>query len=314
MADLATRTLSPPLDPEQLRVIPARHPWRWVAALAVAVLLAMALHALITNPAWDWPIVGQYLFYETVLRSVWITLQLTAFGIVFGFALGTVLALMRLSGSPLLSGVAWAYVWVFRSVPLILQLLFWFNLALLYDSISLGVPFGPSFVEFETNALIGPMTAAALGLILHQAAYCAEIVRSGMLSVDAGQQEAAAALGIPWRRQVTRIILPQAMRTIVPTAGNELIGLVKGTSVVYIMAIPELFYQVQVIYARNGRVIALLLVAAIWYLILTTVLSVAQFYIERYYARGAVRVLPPTPLQRLRARVDTFAAARRQRA
>lgn len=204
-------------------------------------------------------------------------------------------------------------MWLFRSVPLILQLLFWFNLALLYDRISLGIPFGPSFWEFRTQGLVGPLTAATLGLALHQAAYCAEIVRAGFLSVDQGQLEAAAALGIPRRRQIRRILLPQAMRTIIPTAGNEIIGLVKGTSVVYIMAIPELFYQVQVIYARNGRVIALLLVAAIWYLLLTTVLSIAQFYVERYYARGAVRMLPPTPWQRVRAAAAQLDAERRRR-
>ncbi|GAA0915130.1 amino acid ABC transporter permease [Virgisporangium aurantiacum] len=310
--DVAARETA--LAAAELPVIPARRPWRWVASLAAAVLLAMALNALITNPAWDWPVAAQYLFYETILRSVGVTLQLTGFAIVIGFALGTVLALMRLSRSPVLVGFSWGYVWLFRSVPLILQLLFWFNLALLYDRISIGVPFGPAFFDIGTQDLIGPLTAATLGLALHQAAYCAEIVRSGFLSVDQGQLEAAAALGIPRWRQIRRILLPQAMRTIIPNASNEITSLVKGTSVVYIMAIPELFYQVQVIYARNGRVIALLLVAAIWYLLLTTVLSIVQFYIERYYARGAVRVLPPTPWQRFRRVVGDAAAARRRRA
>ncbi|MEV0393593.1 amino acid ABC transporter permease [Polymorphospora rubra] len=305
----------PEAQPEEkpLKVVPARHPWRWVATAVTLVLVAMAANALITNPAWDWHFVGQYLFYETVLRSVGTTLQLTVLGIGLGFLLGTVIALMRLSASPLLTSVAWGYVWLFRSVPLILQLLFWFNLALLYDQISFGVPFGPSFVAVDTMHLIGPMTAATLGLALHQAAYAAEIVRSGFLSVDQGQLEAAAALGIPRGRQVRRILLPQAMRSIIPNAGNEIIGMVKGTSVVYIMAIPELFYQVQVIYARNGRVIALLLVAAIWYLLLTTVLSVVQYHVERHYARGAVRTLPPTPVQRIRRLVATAVAAWRQR-
>lgn len=313
-AALATTTRAPdgPVD-EPLKVVPARHPWRWAATAVTLVLLAMAANALITNPAWEWHFVGQYLFYETVLRAVGVTLRLTVLGIVLGFLLGTVIALMRLSASPLLQAVAWGYVWMFRSVPLILQLLFWFNLALLYDRISFGIPFGPSFFDVGTMDLIGPMTAATLGLALHQAAYCAEIVRSGFLSVDQGQLEAAAALGIPRTRQIRRILLPQAMRTIIPTAGNEIIGLVKGTSVVYIMAIPELFYQVQVIYARNGRVIALLLVAAIWYLLLTTVLSIVQHYVERHYARGAVRALPPTPLQRVSRLVGRVVAARRQR-
>ncbi|MBV1855584.1 amino acid ABC transporter permease [Catellatospora tritici] len=306
-ADLDTAPAAHPLggtDPDDVSGLPvARNlrPGRWAAVAVVLVLLAMAGHMLVTNPAWDWPIVGQYLFSETVVEAVWLTLRLTALGLVLGFALGTVLALMRMSGNPLLSGAAWGYVWLFRSVPLILQLLFWYNLALLYKHISFGVPFGPSFFEIGTMDLIGPMTAATLGLALHQAAYASEIVRSGLISVDQGQLEAAASLGLPRFHQLRRIVLPQAMRAIIPNAGNELIGLVKGTSVVYIMALPELFYQVQVIYNRNGRVIALLLVAAVWYLILTTILSIVQHYIERFYARGALRNPPPTLRSRLRA-------------
>ncbi|MFB4271544.1 amino acid ABC transporter permease [Nonomuraea sp. GTA35] len=269
-----------------LEVVTARRPLRWVAAAAVLVVLAMAASALITNPAWEWEVVRQYLFAPSVVRSVLLTLELTALGIGLGFALGTVLALMRLSPNRLLSSVAFGYVWLFRSVPLILQLLFWYNLALLYPRLSVGVPFGPAFFDFGTMDLIGPLTAAVLGLALHQAAYAAEIVRGGLLSVDHGQREAAAALGLPPARRLFRIILPQAMRTIVPNAGNEIIGLIKGTSVVYIMALPELFYQVQVIYNRNGRVMALLLVAAIWYLVLTTALSLVQHYVERHYGRG----------------------------
>jgi polar amino acid transport system permease protein len=298
--------------PEELTVVPARHPWRWAATAVVAVLVAMAVNALVTNPAWDWPTVGQYLFAPSILRSVVLTLQLTVLGIVVGFALGTLLALMRLSPNPLLRSVSWTYIWIFRSVPLILQLLFWYNLALLYRTIGFGVPFGPVFAEVGTMDLVSPVTAAVLGLALHQAAYAAEVVRSGFLSVDQGQLEAAAALGIPKLRQFRRILLPQAMRTILPTAGNELIGLVKGTSVVYIMALSELFYQVQVIYTRNGRVIPLLLVAAIWYLALTTVMSIGQFYVERFYARGATRTLPPTPIQRFRASLRTAAALLRK--
>lgn len=282
--DLAPRETV--LAAADLPVIPARRPGRWVASIVAAVLLAMALNALVTNPAWDWPVAAQYLFYETILRSVWVTLQLTILAIVIGFALGTVLALMRLSRSPVLIGFAWGYVWLFRSVPLILQLLFWFNLALLYDRISLGVPFGPEFFEVGTQDLIGPMTAATLGLALHQAAYCAEIVRSGFLSVDQGQLEAAAALGIPRFRQFRRILLPQAMRAILPSAANELVNLLKSTSVVYVLAIGELFYQVQVVYGRNGRVVPLLMVATAWYVILTAVLSVFQHYVERHFSKG----------------------------
>lgn len=315
---IATTTGHPPPvvapDPaEELTVVPARHPWRWAATAVVAVLLAMAINALVTNPAWDWSTVGEYLFAPSILRAVGLTLQLTVAGIVLGFVLGTLLALMRLSPNLLLRSVSWSYIWIFRSVPLILQLLFWYNLALLYRAISFGIPFGPAFFSVGTMDLVSPVTAAVLGLALHQAAYAAEVVRSGFLAVDQGQLEAAAALGIPKLRQLRRIQLPQAMRTILPTAGNELIGLVKGTSVVYVMALSELFYQVQVIYTRNSRVIPLLLVAAIWYLALTTVMSIGQFYVERFYARGALRVVPPTPVQRFRASVRAGGAILRKR-
>jgi polar amino acid transport system permease protein len=286
---------------DQLKVVPARHPGRWVATAAVAVLLAMVVNSLVTNPRWEWGVVGAYLTEESIVRGVLTTIELTAITAVVGFALGTVLALMRLSRSPLLRAVSWGYTWVFRSVPLILQLLLWYNLAYLYQHLDLGIPFGPSFVSVPTLSLIDKFGAAILGLGLHQAAYSAEIVRAGILSVDAGQHEAAASLGIPRRRQTTRIVLPQAMRTIVPTAVNEVIGLFKGTSIVYVLALGELFYTVSVIYGRTQRVLPMLVVAAIWYIVLTTVVTVVQYYVERHYARGAVRTLPPTPLQRVRS-------------
>ncbi|MEW1957911.1 amino acid ABC transporter permease [Kineococcus sp. NPDC059986] len=312
-----TRTGTAPSAPlgtekpvEAVKVLPARHPWRWVATAAVAVVAAMAGNALVTNPAWEWPTVGQFLFSATILQSLWLTVQLTIVGTAIGLVLGTVLALLRMSKNPLLQGVSFAYISVFRSVPLILQLLFWFNLAILYKTIGFGVPFGPQFWTFSTQNLIAPLTAAFLGLGLHQAAYFAEIVRSGFLAIDPGQREAAAALGIPQFRQFWRIQLPQALRIIVPTTGNEVIGLLKGTSVVYIMALPELFYQVQVVYNRTGRVIPLLLVAAIWYFVLTTVLSVVQWFVERHYGRGSDRHQAELPLLKL-ARTVLAARARR---
>jgi polar amino acid transport system permease protein len=285
---------------DQLTVVPARHPGRWIATAVVAVLLAMVVNSLVTNPRWEWDVVGAYLTEKSIVRGVLTTIELTAITAVVGFALGTVLALMRLSRSPLLQAVSWGYTWVFRSVPLILQLLLWYNLAYLYQRLDFGIPFGPSFGSVATLSLIDKFGAAILGLGLHQAAYSAEIVRAGILSVDQGQLEAAASLGIPKRRQTTRIVLPQAMRTIVPTAVNEVIGLFKGTSIVYVLALGELFYTVSVIYGRTQRVLPMLVVAAIWYIVLTTVVTVVQYYVERHYARGAVRTLPPTPLQRVR--------------
>ncbi|TPQ23709.1 amino acid ABC transporter permease [Streptomyces sporangiiformans] len=308
-------TEAPPVkdDLASLRVVPARHYARWVAAAAVSVLVAQFAHGLITNPVWEWQVFRDYVLSETIVTAVGLTLQLTAYASVLGFLLGTVLAFMRLSRSPVLQTVAWSYIWIFRSIPMIVQLVFWFNLSALYERLGVGIPFGPVFWSIDSNSLIGTIGAALIGLSLHQAAYAAEIVRGGVLAVDHGQLEAAAALGIPRLRQIRRIVLPQAMRAILPTAGNEIIGLLKGTSVVYVMAIGELFYQVTVIYGRNGRVIPLLMVATAWYVVLTSLLSVAQYYVERRYARGANRTPPPTPLQRARRFVRTLRAAAARR-
>jgi polar amino acid transport system permease protein len=311
LAQDESRLLSPPpvrpsgthaddVPLEDLRIVPARHPGRWIATAAVGVLVAMVVSSLVTNDRWEWDVVAHYLTWPSVVEGAWATIRLTLVASVLGFALGTVLALMRLSRSPLLQSVAWTYTWVFRSVPLLLQLLLWYNLAYLYPHLSLGVPFGPEVVWVDTLTLVDKFWAAILGLGLSQAAYSSEIVRAGILSVDQGQQEAAASLGLPRRRQITRIILPQAMRTIVPNAVNEVIGLLKGTSIVYVLAYGELFYIVSVIYGRNGRVVPLLIVASIWYLVLTTLITVLQYYVERHYAKGALRTLPPTPLQRAR--------------
>jgi len=268
------------------RVVAARHPWRWVAAAAALVLLAQLVHGLATNPGWDWATFAGYFFERSVMQALLVTLELTFAGAVLGFLGGIVLAPMRLSGNPVLRTLSWTYIWVFRSVPLIVQLLFWANLGYLYDRLQVGVPFGPGFARFETSTLVSSLGAALLGLALHEAAYAAEIVRAGIISVDQRQLEAAAALGIPRLRQFRRILLPQAMRAILPSAANELVNLLKSTSVVYVLAIGELFYQVQVVYGRNGRVVPLLMVATVWYVILTAVLSVFQHYVEWRFARG----------------------------
>ncbi|MEE1802089.1 amino acid ABC transporter permease [Streptomyces sp. JV176] len=292
-----------------LTVVPARHYWRWAAGVAALVLVTQFAHGLVTNPGWEWDTFFLYLTADTVLKAVWVTLQLTLYGTALGFALGVVLAFMRLSRSVILQTVAWTYIWAFRSIPLIVQLLFWFNLAYLYKELGIGIPFGPVLWSFDTMNLVGALSAAVIGLALHQAAYAAEIVRGGIISVDGGQLEAAAALGIPRVRQLRRILLPQAMRGILPNAANEVISLFKGTSIVSVMAIGELFYQVQVIYGRNGRVVPLLMVATVWYILLTTLLSVLQYYVERHFARGAERTPPPTPLQRARAFTHRMRAA-----
>jgi polar amino acid transport system permease protein len=241
-----------------------------------------------------------------------LTIQLTIYGSVLGFALGIVLAICRLSKNPVLQTVSWTYIWAFRSIPLIVQLLFWFNIAYLYQTLSIGIPFGPSWVTVDVNSAISGMTAAVIGLALHQAAYSAEIVRAGIISVDSGQLEAAAALGIPKRRQFFKIVLPQAMRAILPNAANEVISLFKGTSIVSTMAIAELFYQVQVVYGRNGRVVPLLMVATVWYIVLTSILTIGQYYVERHYAKGSQRALPLTPWQKVQRKMTNINAARQE--
>ncbi|WP_341783015.1 amino acid ABC transporter permease [Leucobacter weissii] len=284
------------------RVVPLRHWWRWIISAIVVFLLAQLVWTFFTNPQWRWPVFAEYFFNDAVLRGLWLTLWMTAVSSVIGFVLGSLLAVARLSGSPLLNSFAWGFIWFFRSVPLIVQLVLWYNLGYLFPTLGIGWPFTYDFwvAEFDTVQLISAVAAAILGLSLHQAAYSAEIIRGGLLSVDQGQLEAAKALGIPRARRFFRITLPQAARAILPNAFNEIISLLKGTSVLFIIALPELFYTVQVIYNRNAQVVPLLLVATVWYTIFTSVLSVIQFYIERHFARGATRELPPTPIQRAR--------------
>jgi polar amino acid transport system permease protein len=286
-----------------VKVVPSRHWWRWVLSALVAFVVLQFLWSLVTNQQYEWNVFAEYFFSPSVLNSLGVTLGLTVVSVIGGFILGAVLANFRLSKSPLLSAAAYAYICFFRSVPLLVQILVWYNLGYLYPTLGLGTPFTTDFwlVEFSTTTLITAFAAATIGLTLHQAAYFAEIIRGGILSVDQGQLEASAALGLPRRVRFFRIILPQAARAILPNFFNEVIGLVKGTSVVFVVALPELFYTVQVIYNRNQRVIPLLLVAVVWYAVITTVLSIIQFYVERHYARGAHRELPPTPIQRATA-------------
>jgi polar amino acid transport system permease protein len=226
----------------------------------------------------------------------------TALSAVFGFVGGVILALGRLSRSPLLQVTSWAYIWLFRSIPLIVLLLFLFNLSAIYAQLGLGVPFGPQFTTFRTTDLLSFVAIAVLGLSLNEAAYAAEIVRGGILSVDAGQVEAAHALGLSRFRLFRRIVLPQALRAIVPGYVNQLIGLIKASSLVFYVSLLDLFGIVQSMGSTYpADIVPLLLVATVWYVILTSALSVVQYYVERYYSRGAVRTLPPTPLQRVRA-------------
>ncbi|WP_174911769.1 amino acid ABC transporter permease/ATP-binding protein [Burkholderia diffusa] len=289
------------------RIVPARHRSRTVGAVLALVLIALALHSILGNPQWGWPVFAEWFLSPPVLSGLARTLVLTLLGAVFGFALGALVALARLSRSRLLAASAWTFVWLFRSIPLIVLLLILNNLGYLYEHVRLGVPF-TNIVWFDTPTtdLISPFLAAVLGLTLNHAAFSAEVIRGGILAVDQGQLEAAAALGLPRGRQTTRIVLPQAMRAILPTAFNDLITLAKGTSMVYVLAMPELFYTVQVIYRRNLEVIPLLMVATVWYLIILTVLSAIQVQVERHYARGALRNPPPSALTFVLARIGAL--------
>ncbi|MBS7703783.1 amino acid ABC transporter permease/ATP-binding protein [Chelatococcus asaccharovorans] len=285
------------------RIVPARYPARIFGTVFSVIIIAAVLNSIVGNPRWGWPVFAEWFVSEPVLTGLGRTILLTALGAFFGFALGGVLALARVSRSPLLVALSWTYIWIFRSIPLIVLLLILNNLGYLYEKIWLGIPYTDiTFFSYSTTQLISPFTAAVLGLTLNQGAFAAEIIRGGILSVDQGQHEAAAALGLPKGRQTFRIILPQAMRSILPGAFNDIIGLAKGTSNVYILALPELFYTVQVIFHRNLEVIPLLMVATIWYLIILTVLSAIQAQIERHFARGALRTPPKSLLSRLWSR------------
>jgi polar amino acid transport system permease protein len=255
---------------------------------------------VVTNPRFGWGTVGHYLFSSRVLDGLVVTLELTVIAMAIGITLGVVLAVMRLSPNPLVSSASWGYIWFFRGTPVLVQLLFWSFISALYPQISLGIPFGPQLVHGNANSIITPFVAAILGLGLNEAAYMAEIVRAGILSVDEGQSEAAQSLGMTRLLTMRRIVLPQAMRVIIPPTGNETISMLKTSSLVSVIAYKELLYSVQLIYAVNYLQIPLLLVASIWYLVITTILSIGQYYVERRFGRGATREPPPTPLQRLR--------------
>ncbi|MDN3711494.1 amino acid ABC transporter permease/ATP-binding protein [Paracoccus cavernae] len=292
----------------RLRVVPVRRRARTIATFAAILAMALILQSVLGNPRWGWPVFAEWFLSAPVLAGLGRTLLLTALGAVFGFGLGTLLALARVSSSPLLAALSWGFIWLFRSLPLIVLLLILNNLGYLYETVAIGVPFtGITFASWSTTQLMTPFLAAVLGLTLNLGAFSAEVIRGGILSVDQGQHEAAAALGLPKAVQARRIVLPQAMRSIVPTAFNEIIGLAKGTSMVYVLALPELFYTIQIIYRRNLEVIPLLMVATVWYLVILSVLSVIQYHIERHYARGALRSLPPNAFRVIFARLGLVA-------
>jgi polar amino acid transport system permease protein len=292
------------------RLVTSRHPGRWVSAAVVLLVFAMVVHTLVTNERFQWGLVGGYFFHGSILKGLLLTLWLTAAVMVCGFLLGIGLAAMRLSSNRILSTLSFGYVWLVRSVPPLVQLLFWYEIASLYPQLSLGVPFGHEFVTVRTAHLFTGILAAFVGLTVDTAAFSAEIVRGGILSVDRGQSEAAEALGLSRRRIFRRIVLPQAMPAIIPASGNLLIGLLKATSIVSVIAVQDLLYSAQLIYQQNFLVIPLLLVATLWYIILTTVLSIGQYFIERHYSRGRDRDSGPGWWPAVRGQLPIFGRTR----
>ena len=287
-SDVGGVAVAPPAEAVDVsRALPPRRTWTWVFAAIVLVLGAQLVTMLVTNPHVEWDVVAEYLWSETVLTGVGMTVFLTATAMVVGLLLGGVLVVCRLSGNPVLAALAAGYIWFFRGTPQLVQLIFWFNIGLLVPEIGLGIPFGPTFVSGEANTLITPLLAAVIGLGLHEAAYQAEIYRAGLLSVDEGQLDAAKALGMTPSRMFFKIQVPQAMRFVVPPTAGAVIALTKGTSLVSVIGGSELLFAVQSVYAQTYQTVPLLIVASIWYLIITTALSIAQFFVERHYGRGA---------------------------
>jgi polar amino acid transport system permease protein len=279
--------------------VPTRHPWRWFTAVLVLALLAFLVRSVALNKNLEWSVVGHNLFDGLVLEGVLATIKLTVLAMVIGVVLGVVLAVMRQSPNTVLQAAAGAFVWLFRGTPVLVQILFWFNIALIFPTVSIGIPFGPTFASATTTTLLTPFLAAVVGLGLNEGAYMSEIVRAGILSVDAGQAEAATALGMRRGQIMRRIVLPQAMRVIVPPVGNETISMLKTTSIVVLIGYAELTTTVEAIAADNFKLPELLIVASAWYLAITTILSIGQFYIERHFARGSARALPTPMLARI---------------
>ena len=285
--------------PEPIKAIPVRHPGRWVAVIVVAVVAAMFLHLLLVNPAFNWSFMVNHMFRTPVIRGVFTSIEVTVLAMVIGVVLGVVVAVMRLSPNPVLAGTAFVYTWFFRAVPRLVLLILFGNLGILYSRFDFGIPFDSQlgslfgidfsgrFFGVDARDLLSGFMAGLLGLALSEGAYMAEIVRAGIQSVDPGQAEAAQALGLSRAQTTRRVVLPQAMRVIVPPTGNETIAMLKDTSLLaYVPLSTELFFQISAIGSRTYKVFPMLVAACLWYLAMTSVLMVAQYFLERYFGRG----------------------------
>jgi polar amino acid transport system permease protein len=274
--------------PEAIRAVPIRHWGRWVASVVILYIFVALIYSLATNDRLQWDIVAQWMFKPLVIRGVVRTLELTFIAMGIGVIGGTLLAVMRLSRNYVLSGLAWLYIWFFRGTPVYVQILIWGNFALLFPNLFLGLPFtGLVLGEgVETNRIIGVFVASILALGLNEAAYAAELVRAGIISVDRGQTEAAESLGMSFPMTMRRVILPQAMRVIIPPMGNETISMLKTSALVAVISGRELMTNVTIAYSQNFLIMPLLIVASVWYIFFTTLLTIGQHYLERYYGKG----------------------------
>ncbi|MCX5399673.1 amino acid ABC transporter permease [Streptomyces sp. NBC_00102] len=291
---------APAAGPEPIRAVPVRHYGRYVAAIVVLGLLASLVYAFSQGEI-VWGAIPDYFFNDQILDGVRNTVVITLLAMVIGIVLGVVLAVMRLSKNPVTSSVAWGYIWFFRGTPVYVQLLVWFNLGLVFKYIDLGPIYKDEWSNFMT-----PFLCALLGLGLNEAAYMAEICRAGLQSVDEGQTEAAHALGMTHGKTLRRIVVPQAMRVIVPPTGNEVINMLKTSSLAVAVQYGELLRSTQNVSQSSGATVEMLFLAAVWYMVATSVLSVGQYYLERHFARGSSRSLPPTPFQRIKAGMLTL--------
>ncbi|MFC9844959.1 amino acid ABC transporter permease [Streptomyces sp. NPDC060223] len=290
--------------PEAIKAIPVPHYGRWASGIIVIALLAALIYAFSQGNI-QWHTVGDQLFVSSVVQGAGRTLLISVLAMIVGVVLGIVLAVMRLSKNPVTSSVAWLYIWFFRGTPVYVQLLLWFNLALIFPVLNLG----PIYKDEMTDVMT-PFMCALLGLGLNEAAYMAEICRAGLLAVDEGQTEASHALGMSHTKTLRRIVIPQAMRVIVPPTGNEFINMLKTSSLVYAVTYNELLRSTSAIGSTSYAVMEMLFVASIWYLAMTSVFSVFQYYLERYYARGSLRSLPDTPWQKIRANLLALGSER----
>jgi polar amino acid transport system permease protein len=296
---MAADTTTRPAPPEQIKAVPVRHPGRWIAAVVIGVLVLMFVHMLVTNPVFQWKFMVDNMFSAPVLRGARTTLVMTVLAMLLGVLLGIIVAIMRLSPNPIVSGAAWAYVWFFRAIPRIVLLFFCANLGALYGTYDLGFPFDQQimgwlglsgdlrFLGLNGNQIFKGFTAGLLGLVLSEGAYMAEIVRAGIQSVDPGQTEAASALGMSRAKTMRRIVLPQAMRVIIPPTGNETIAMLKDTSL--LIAVPvtsELNFQLRAIGSRTFQIIPMAVASILWYLALSSLLMAGQYFLEKRFSRG----------------------------